>query len=293
MQAFWSHIAAELEQATGERFDPGRARSAGGGCISQGYRLPGTHSSVFVKLNRASDYDMFAAEAEGLQAMADTETIRVPRPLLWGSHGQHCYLAMEFIEMGGRANPARLGEQLAAMHRHTAGRFGWHRDNTIGSTHQPNPWTDAWVAFWQQHRLGFQLDLAKRNGYGGSLQRTGEHLQERLPALFDPYQPEPSLLHGDLWGGNCSGDHDGHPVIYDPAVYYGDREADLAMTELFGGFGSRFFDAYDQAWPIDPGYRVRKNLYNAYHLLNHLNIFGGGYAGQAEGTMQRVLAELK
>jgi len=183
-----------------------------------------------------------------------------------------------------------LGRQLAALHRVTHTRFGWHRDNTIGSTPQINTQKNDWVTFYREQRLRYQLELAAENGYGGSLQRRGEQLLERLPAFFISYRPRPSLLHGDLWGGNHAALTDGTPVIFDPAVYYGDREADLAMTELFGGFGSGFYSAYRAAWPLDPGYRVRKDLYNLYHVLNHLNLFGGGYRGQAEQMVDRLLA---
>ena len=247
----------------------------------------------FVKLNDASRLVMFEAEAEGLQALADTGTIRVPRPLLTGSHGGQSYIVMEFIPLGrgsGRAM-ALAGEQLAALHRHTAEAFGWHRDNTIGSTHQPNGWMENWTDFWCERRLGYQLELAARNGLGGRLQTLGERLLERFPALLD-HHPAPSLIHGDLWGGNLAFDDRNQPVIYDPATYYGDREAELAMTELFGGFGGAFYDAYRSAWPLDPGYATRKTLYNLYHILNHANMFGGGYQGQALRMMEQLLAEL-
>jgi fructosamine-3-kinase len=180
---------------------------------------------------------------------------------------------------------------LAALHRIEGNRFGWWRGNHIGATPQPNDPSPDWPDFWRQRRLGFQLDLAARQGHRGRLQGLGERLLERLPALLD-HRPRPSLLHGDLWGGNLAYDPDGRPVVFDPAVYHGDREADLAMTELFGGFPSRFYAAYQAAWPLDPAYRVRKVLYNLYHVLNHLNLFGGGYLTQAEGMMQRLLAAL-
>jgi fructosamine-3-kinase len=177
------------------------------------------------------------------------------------------------------------------MHRKAWGQFGWHRDNTIGSTPQTNTPARNWVDFWRRNRLGFQLALAHRNGYGGRLQDRGRRLLERFPTLLD-HAPQSSLLHGDLWGGNMSFDRGGNPVIYDPAVYYGDRETDLAMTELFGGFGGDFYAAYEEAWPLAPGYPTRKLLYNLYHILNHLNLFGSGYLGQAQGMIERLLAEL-
>jgi len=246
----------------------------------------------FVKLNRADRLAMFEAEAAGLEALAGAMAIRVPRPFCSGQVGGQAYLVLEAIDMGaGKAtSPALAGRQLAALHRSGWNAFGWERDNTIGSTHQPNGPVPDWSEFWRERRLGFQLHLAGRNGHGGRLQRLGERLMERLPALLE-HRPQPSLLHGDLWGGNIGYDREGAPVIFDPAVYYGDREADLAMTELFGGFGADFYAAYREAWPIGPGYATRKTLYNLYHILNHLNMFGGGYLGQALRMMDQLLSE--
>jgi len=249
----------------------------------------------FVKLNSADRLAMFEAEAAGLEEIANTGTIRVPRPLLTGSQEGRSYIVMEYIPMGrgsGRAM-SLAGEQLAALHHATAEAFGWHRDNTIGSTPQPNAWSNDWVAFWREHRLGFQLHLAVRNGAPRMVVDKGERLQADLEAFFTDYRPVPSLLHGDLWGGNQGVATTGEPVIFDPAVYYGDREADLAMTELFGGFGRDFHAAYDEAWPRDPGYAVRKTLYNLYHILNHFNLFGGGYLSQAQAMMESLLSEVR
>jgi fructosamine-3-kinase len=265
----------------------------GGGCINRAVRLEDDRRSFFVKLNSAGLLDMFAAEAEGLREMADTRSIRVPEPICHGTADGQAFLVLEHIAMGrpGRDAAAEAGRQLAAMHRGEGERFGWHRDNTIGSTPQPNPPSASWSAFWRDQRLGFQLRLAARNGFGGRLQSRGERLLGCCAALLH-HDPRPSLLHGDLWGGNLGYDGAGHPVVYDPAVYYGDREADLAMTELFGGFSGAFYAAYREAWPLAPGYEVRKTLYNLYHVLNHLNLFGGGYLGQAEGMIDRLLAEV-
>jgi fructosamine-3-kinase len=199
---------------------------------------------------------------------------------------------MEHLALGGPADPVALGEGLAAMHRISRNQYGWSRDNTIGSTPQQNSPTGDWIEFWRVQRLQYQLDLAAHNGAGGRLQSQGDRLLADLPALFDNYVPQASLLHGDLWSGNYAYTRAGEPAIFDPAVYYGDREADLAMTELFGGFGSDFYAAYENAWPLDSGYRVRKTLYNLYHILNHFNLFGGGYASQARGMMDSLLSEL-
>lgn len=289
----WQAIAEQIAAASGEPFDPQPPATLGGGCINEAVRLTDGTRTWFVKLNRAELLDMFDAEYDGLKAMHDTHSIRVPRPLCTGQAGGRSFIAMEHLAFGRAAagGHALAGRQLAAMHRCTAPGFGWQRDNTIGSTPQPNAWRDDWIAFWRDQRLGFQLDLAAAKGFGGQLQRLGEQLRGRFAALLD-HDPRPALLHGDLWGGNYGFDADGAPVIFDPASYFGDREADLAMTELFGGFPADFHAAYREAWPLPPGYEVRRTLYNLYHILNHLNLFGGGYAGQAENMMRRLLAEV-
>jgi fructosamine-3-kinase len=155
-----------------------------------------------------------------------------------------------------------------------------------------NGFTSEWLEFWKEHRLGFQLRLAARNGYTGRLQDLGTRLLECCAELFSDYSPQPSLLHGDLWHGNTACSASGEPVIFDAASYYGDRETDLAMTFLFGGFSEAFMAAYNAAWPVNGGYKLRRDFYNVYHLLNHLNLFGRGYLAQAEATMQRVLASI-
>jgi fructosamine-3-kinase len=289
----WQIIAQHIAQTTGEPFDPLEPRHVGGGCINTSLRLTDGERTYFVKLNSAALQDMFEAESDGLRAMLETKTLRVPQPLCYGVSDTQSYLVMEYIEMGhgGRNGSELAGRQLAAMHHSTQPAYGWFRDNTIGSTPQENQTCDNWIDFWRQHRLGYQLHLAERNGYGGTLRRRGERLMEHFHALID-HQPQPSLLHGDLWGGNMAYTSGGDPVIFDPAVYYGDREADLAMTELFGGFGNRFYDAYREAWPLAPGYTTRKILYNLYHILNHLNLFGSGYLGQASSMIDRLLAEV-
>lgn len=287
----WERIAEHIGQITGEPFHPGRPRNLGGGCINRAFSLSDGHRSFFVKLNDAACLPMFEAEAAGLVELAASGTLRVPRPLGTGAADGQAYLVLEHIAFGGRGDAALAGRQLAAMHQTRRGRFGWDRDNTIGATPQPNDPTADWVDFWRRQRLGFQLSLAARNGYGGRLQIQGEKLLAGLTGLLD-HNPEPSLLHGDLWGGNLGYDDQGAPVVFDPAVYFGDREADLAMTELFGGFPDRFYAAYREAWPVEAGYRIRKHLYNLYHVLNHLNLFGGGYLGQAQGLTDRLLGEL-
>ena len=291
----WQEIESRIAEATGRPVSGGNPSSVGGGCINAAYVLQTPDRRYFVKLNDAARQDMFAAEAEGLQEIHRAGAVRAPRPLAWGEAGGRAFIAMEYLELGGgdRRSAEALGRQLAQMHRFTAPRFGWHRDNTIGSTPQINTPADDWLRFYRDRRLGYQLELAARGGHGGRLQQLGERLRSELGALLDGHAPAPALLHGDLWGGNFASTREGEPVIFDPAVYYGDREADLAMTELFGGFPPAFYAAYREHYPLDAGYGVRKKLYNLYHVLNHLNLFGGGYRGQAEGLMAELLAELR
>ncbi len=303
-------IARAVAQATGEIFKADTRRAVSGGSINTTEVLEGSGRKFFVKLNAAARLDMFEAEAEGLAEIANSKSVRVPQPVCFGTHGDQAYLVLEYLDIGrgnGKSDPQGrgsvaggrmpgatdelLGRQLAIMHRTTRARFGWRRANTIGSTPQINAESDDWLTFYREQRLRFQLELAAANGHGGNLLRRGERLLEKMPAFFAGYQPLPSLLHGDLWGGNHAALQDGTPVIFDPAVYFGDREADLAMTELFGGFSEDFYAAYRAAWPLDSGYRVRRDLYNLYHVLNHLNLFGGGYRAQAEQMIERLLGE--
>ena len=290
--SLWDDIGAAIEAATGTAASISHQGSVGGGCINQAQRVQYGATTYFVKLNTADKADMFAAEACGLQELRSSNTLRVPEPVSWGDNGESAWLVMENLQFGGRGDQAALGEGLAAMHRITRRQFGWTRDNTIGSTLQVNTPADDWVEFWRERRLGFQLELAASHGYGGRLQSQGEKLLDAFPVLFAGYAPQASLLHGDLWSGNYARTTDGEPAIFDPAVYYGDREADLAMTELFGGFGAGFYAAYRAQYPLDPGYAVRRKLYNVYHILNHLNMFGGGYHAQAQGMIDSLLVDL-
>ena len=242
---------------------------------------------TFRKSGPESALAMFEAEADGLEELRKANEVRVPEVIDCGVSGGESFLVIERLNLGrASSDTARnFGIQLAKLHRHTQERFGWFRDNTIGPTPQINNYNDDWIEFFREHRLEFQINLAQRNGY--DLTREGERLSQRLPELFAGYDPAASLLHGDLWGGNW-GSVDGEPAIFDPAVYYGDRESDIAMTMLFGGFPREFYKAYESEWPMAPGHERRIALYKLYHVLNHLNLFGSGYLGQA----RRLLEEL-
>jgi len=289
----WDALSRQIESATGRPFKVVAAQALAGGDINSAYRLQGNGAAYFVKLNHVNTLPMFEAEYQGLQEIAGTQTVMVPAPVALGVSEEYAFLALENLEFGpsSQSSCRLLGRQLAQMHRQSRSYFGWSRDNTIGSTPQINSPHDDWPSFWRDNRLAFQLKLAQQNGYRGRLQLNGERLCSQLAHFFDRYRPEPSLLHGDLWAGNSAVDKAGRPVIYDPACYYGDRETDLAMTELFGGYSQDFYAAYREAWPLDPDYKTRKTLYNLYHILNHLNLFGGGYLRQAENMIDQLLSE--
>lgn len=286
----WAAIAGSLESA-GYSIDLQSApRAVGGGDINAAWRATTDSGCLFLKTGNADAHAMFAAEAAGLAELAAAEAVRVPVVIACELVGADSFLALDWIEFDSPTAESErlLGAQLAALHRVTAARHGWDRDNTIGSTPQINtPCTD-WIEFYRDYRLAFQLDLAATNGFRGRLQETGKRLLGALPALLADHQPEPSLLHGDLWGGNHAS-AGSEPVIFDPAVYYGDRETDLAMTRLFGGFPAAFYTAYEEAWPLPAGHERRNGLYQLYHVLNHLNLFGSAYLGRAEALLESVM----
>ncbi|MFU8789380.1 MAG: fructosamine kinase family protein [Methylobacter sp.] len=287
----WQAIIRHIEAATGQPFKLLKAEPVSGGDINAAYRLQGEHGSFFVKLNRPERLPMFEAEAAGLQALAQSQTLRIPQFVVCGQSADHAFLVLEYIALTGlnSRSEQRLGQQLAQLHRQPQDYFGWQRDNTIGSSTQPNGRYQDWLSFWAEQRLGHQLTLAAAHGYNGRLQTQGAKLCANLAPLFSGYSPQPALVHGDLWGGNAAADEQGNPVIYDPACYFGDRETDLAMTELFGGFSPAFYQAYQDAYPQEPGYPRRKTLYNLYHILNHLNLFGRSYLQQAEAMIEQCL----
>jgi fructosamine-3-kinase len=287
-------LQAALERATGRRVRGAPMPLGAGGGFASCQRWESAAGPLFVKVAPAEQAEMLEAEADGLRELAMPQAVRVPAVLGAGVCGRQAFLALEWVDFrhASARSGAQLGEQLATLHRKTAAAFGWRRDNTIGATPQHNRWTADWETFFAEHRLGFQLDLVERRGLGGGrLVERGRRLCERVGLLLIDHRPVPSLLHGDLWAGNWATDASGAPVIFDPAVYYGDREADLAMTRLFGGFGRAFYDAYEAAWPLPPGAERRRTLYNLYHVLNHLNLFSGGYAAQAASMIEQLLAK--
>jgi len=269
------------------------SESLGGGCINQISKLTDQEGNHWLlKENHPQYLEMFVAEADGLNEINSSQSIRVPDVYCHGETQQSAYLLMEYIPLSSGSADAKTGQQLAQMHQYQAEKFGWHRENYIGTTPQSNQRHSSWIEFWKSQRLLPQLALAKNKGYPNTAYEDGLKLADNLSMFFSSYQPVASLLHGDLWGGNQAHDESGNPIIFDPAVYYGDRESDIAMTELFGGFSAQFYSAYNDCYPLDKDYSTRKNLYNLYHVLNHYNLFGGSYASQAASMAKRLLAEI-
>lgn len=288
MTTFRGPIDEAIADATG------RAGRAAAG-LPLGYTgvVPDGDRRLFVKTAAADALSAFEAEADGLVALAVPEGPRIPAVIAVGCDGACAYLVTEAIRFGRPAPGARarLGRGLAAIHAVHAEQHGWHRDNTIGATPQSNRRHDDWVRFFHEERLLPQIDRAAAKGAPTGVVDDGRKLAERLPVLFGDHRPAPSLLHGDLWGGNAAFDERGEPVLFDPATYHGDRETDLAMMELFGGFRAEVFAAYREAWHPPPGNAVRRDLYQLYHVLNHFNLFGGAYEAHARRLIHALLAE--
>ena len=291
-------IAREWQQAV-ERslgLDDAQWKSAGTSGWGQSFALNTGSSRFFVKISNGRHASTIDAEANGLAALRSTRTIRVPQVFAQLAFEGTSILVLEWLDLGHSRDGAALGAALAALHRaappcgNAGERFGWSRDNRIGGTPQCNGWLDDWIAFVAERRLRPQLTLAAKQRFEARLLRDGERVIEKLAMLLRDHDPQPSFLHGDLWSGNAGALVSGEPVVFYPAVYVGDREADIAMSELFGGFGTDFYDAYNAAWPLAPDYSIRRDVYNLYHVLNHLNLFGRGYLAQAQGLVARLLA---
>lgn len=264
----------------------------GGGCIANGCRLEAGGATHFLKWGREEVARTFPGEAAGLDALsqAGSDEVVLPdvRAVAPAEDDVPGFLLMEWIPSGRRGQSfwETFGRALAGLHRHTGEAYGFDQDNFIGRLPQRNTPEARWPAFFRQHRLAPQVERARKDGrwqkkWDAPLDALYSRLSDLLPA-----RPEASVLHGDLWSGNFMTTALGQPALIDPAAYYGHRETDLALTELFGGFGKAFYAAYREAWPLEAGYDERREVYNLYHLINHLNHFGRGYAAQVESTLR-------
>lgn len=270
------------------------SRPVSGGSIAGSWRLDCKGRQAFVKTMGTAQAAMLDAERDGLERLAQSGRLCTPSVLGHGKEKDCAWLALEWLELrplSGKAS-AELGRRLADLHSCRAETFGLDNDNFIGATPQPNTQTADWPEFLFDQRLGFQLSLLAehRSGLGLGPKLTPE-LRDAWHRRFAGYAPEASLLHGDLWGGNAASLDDGRPVVFDPAVHYGDRECDLAMADMFGGFDTAFFDAYARRWPLAPGWELRRGFYQLYHLLNHANLFGGGYIDSSRRLIDQLLAQ--
>ena len=276
-------IKSRIETKLGEKIKSMSSLSSG--CISNAYRLTTSEGSNYLlKHHPGFSYDMFEKEANGLKELAKPNTIRIPEVLSVDKD----YILLEFISSGSKNKnfSEDFGRRFAEMHKYTSNEYGFYENNYIGSNPQSNipdeKEKQKWVNFYFNKRILYQLELAEKLGNSTPDLRKGiSKLEEKIEEIIGNSEESPSLLHGDLWSGNFMVDENGEVVLIDPAVYYGHREADLGMTKLFGGFSSEFYKSYNKAYPLKDGYDYRENIYKLYHVLNHLNLFGGGYYSQA------------
>ena len=280
-------LFADIARCTGVRIAHGRAAQVSGGSIDRTYRVEAAPAPIFVKVASQAARPMLEAEALGLDALRDAGGVRVPEVLATGTSADAAFLALEWIDFHAPSVTAErsLGRGLAQLHRATAESYGWTRDNRIGATPQPNAQSSDWASFFAERRLGFQLELAADAGLPVAASRAVASLIDDLDRVIGEHPTEPSLVHGDLWGGNWAVTGNAEPVLFDPAVHYADREVDIAMTRLFGGFGPAFYDAYCAEWPLPDGWEQRVIVYNLYHVLNHFNLFGSGYLAQLTASL--------
>jgi protein-ribulosamine 3-kinase len=291
----WSQLEQSVRTTCGVTLITDTAAPVAGGDINAAYRCETDSGlSVFLKVNSRDNEDFFVAEADGLQALADAGVAVIPEVIGQGVTDEHAWLMLEYLPLASpsASSDRALGAALAELHEQTSEQHGWHRNNWIGASPQQNAPSPDWVTFYGSQRLSPQLDLARGNGAERQLLDATEAVIECLPQILAGHAPAPSLLHGDLWSGNRAALPDGRPVLLDPAVHCGDGECDLAMTRLFGGFGAGFYDAYHERLPQAPGHELRQDLYQLYHVLNHFNLFGGGYGNQALRLCSRLLASV-
>lgn len=282
-QSVWNDLEQDLRSKTGEKAAISEKTTLSGGDINQAFRIQFGGQNYFCKFNSHIPHDFFLVEARALDMMLLVNKIHCPKPITVGTSGRFHYLVLQYIPLQSTGNIECLGRQLAQFHKASInhnpvkGYYGFDGNNYIGTTPQQNKPTVNWCDFWIEQRIKPQLRIAKSSGYTRQLVKNSSALYRGIHDILVVHQPVSVMVHGDLWSGNKSFDENGDPVIYDPALYFGDREVDLALSELFGGFGRGFYRSYDECWALPPGQPQRKDLYNLYHLLNHLNLFGAAY----------------
>lgn len=286
-----SKVIQKIEKNLNSGIDS--ASSLSGGCISNAFKiLTASGKKYFLKINETAGNDMFVKEAHGLTELKNANAIRTPEVINYDNE----FILLEFIDSGriSRDMFENFGINFAKLHQFKGEYFGFFEDNYIGSNVQKNLSDDEsknnWIKFYFEKRILFQLKLAEKKGYAtNDLIKAVSKLSDKINDIIGSSLEPPSLLHGDLWSGNFMIDDNGNACIIDPAVYYGHREADLAMTKLFGGFNSEFYEAYNEYYPLKEGFEYRENIYKLYHVLNHLNLFGSGYYSQAISLIKYYL----
>jgi fructosamine-3-kinase len=283
----WHFISEQIGQKIDRDFICNDIREITDGDSHQAYKISDGKQRFFVKVNHKEQLANFKAESEGLEHLEKTELFRVPKVICFGTVSKHSFLVLEHISMntGNKESWFGFGQKLAQQHQsQSQDMYGWQEDNFIGLTPQPNQWQKKWSAFFAEQRIGFMLMLLAERGHRlADIDKSVEAIKQ----VLNGHNPLPSMLHGDLWQGN-TGFHHEQAVIFDPAFYYGDREADLAMTELFSRFPTEFYHGYDSVWPLDDDYEYRKSVYQLYHMLNHALLFGGQYLQSAKGTLNNL-----
>lgn len=283
----WRHICTQLSSQASCDCEAHGLEPVSGGDTHQSFVLQCGHRRYFIKLGELTALPMLETEAESLERLSPFAA----KAMLVGSFKHHAFLVLPYLDLKSDGDQFALGQRLAQLHQLTEpqGRYGWHQDNFIGLTPQQNRWHTRWCDFYISQRLLPQLSLAKHNGFGESLLPTEAALIQSTRAQLDDHQPKASLLHGDLWRGNA-GFSQGQGVFFDPASYYGDRETDLAMTHLFGGFGDEFYLGYESEAPLEIGHKQRLPIYQLYHQLNHLNLFGRVYLAGCVEQVEQIIA---
>lgn len=283
----WQAISHQLSDVLGKPFKISEREALEGGDVNQCYCVGDGDERFFIKLNDKEQLAMFKSEAESLRILNEANCVQVPQLLHLGTCREKSFLVLNYLPTKTIDNESafELGQQLAELHQWgEQAEYGFDFDNYVGITPQPNKWRRRWCRFFAEQRIAWQLQLCEEKGiqFGNIDTITGNVI-----SLLMHHQPTPSLLHGDLWHGNTALTVTG-PIIFDPATYWGDRECDIAMTELFGGFPASFYEGYQSVFPLDDGYQERRDLYNLYHILNHCNLFGGEYLAQAEHIIEKL-----
>ncbi|MFT5676989.1 MAG: fructosamine-3-kinase [Paraglaciecola sp.] len=285
----WHFISDQISQQIGNDFICDDIREVPDGDSHKAFKISDGKRRFFVKINDKDQLTNFEAESTGLDHLQKAEIFRVPKVICLGTVSNHSFLVLEHINMqpGSKQAWFEFGQKLAQLHKlQTQQMYGWQEDNFIGLTPQPNQWQKKWGCFFAEQRIGFMLQLLSEQGHELA---DIDHVVDLVKQLLTGHNPTPSMLHGDLWQGNTGFNND-QAVLFDPAFYFGDREAELAMTELFSRFPGDFYHGYEDVWPVDLDYQYRKPVYQLYHILNHALLFGGQYLHSAKSNLNNLAA---